>query len=193
MIQFASIDQWPGKRTPNNERKADPFSARLEQTKALLFEELRKINATDVVLQTHFHPAVFSARTGWPYADAEVSDPGVILSFKSKKHGPLSFPCDRFQTFEGNLRALALSLQALRSVDRYGVTRNAEQYAGWKKLEAPRAANHFHTREEAEAFIRSHGGSYREAARRLHPDKSSGDHELFLRLQDAQALIEGAS
>lgn len=32
---------------------------------------------------------------------------------------------------------------------------------------------------------------YRDAARRLHPDSPTGNHELFVRLQQANAMLEG--
>jgi len=59
--------------------------------------------------------------------------PGVIVSFESK-HGPLSYPCDRFDVWRDNVRAVALSLEALRKIDRYGVTQTDEQYRGWQRL-----------------------------------------------------------
>jgi hypothetical protein len=38
--------------------------------------------------------------------------------------------------WQHNVRAIALGLEALRKVDRYGITRRGEQYAGWKALPA---------------------------------------------------------
>jgi hypothetical protein len=50
------------------------------------------------------------------------------------------FAVDKFATWQDNLRAIALGLEALRKVDRYGITKNSEQYTGWKQLEAGPAA-----------------------------------------------------
>src|SRR5579863_10251967 len=55
------------------------------------------------------------------YAGAKLRTQGIILTFNSK-HGPLSYPCDKYSNWQANLRAIALSLEALRAVDRYGVT-----------------------------------------------------------------------
>lgn len=44
------------------------------------------------------------------------------------RRGHLSYPCDTFTTLQDNLRVIALALEALRMVDRYGVTRRGEQY-----------------------------------------------------------------
>lgn len=35
-----------------------------------------------------------------------------------------------------NLRAIALGLEALRKLDRYGITSRGEQYTGWRAIEA---------------------------------------------------------
>ncbi len=46
------------------------------------------------------------------------------------------FPCDRFKHWDDNLRAISLTLERMRAVDRYGVTLNKQQYAGFKALPA---------------------------------------------------------
>jgi hypothetical protein len=190
-IQFGRIEKWPGRPTPNHLRQRSRFDTPFSKTVEQLKEELRRINARDVVIQTTFHSMQFSPRTGWPYADAEPETPQVILSFTSPKNGPLSFPCDTYEAFDCNLRAIVLALEALRAVDRYGVTRNAEQYAGWKKLAAPVESHLFNTAEDAEAFINENGGTYRAAAAKLHPDnKETGSHDLFVKLQAAMAMLE---
>jgi hypothetical protein len=59
-----------------------------------------------------------------------------VLSFDTK-HGRMSMPCDSYTDWEANLRAIALTLECLRTVERYGVTSNRqEQYTGWLKLPA---------------------------------------------------------
>ena len=62
--------------------------------------------------------------------------PGVVVSY-DLPNGSLSFPLRYVLTFDENLRAIGLSLQALRAVDRYGVTKRGEQFTGWKRLPPP--------------------------------------------------------
>ena len=189
-ISFRRIERWPGKPLARHQQKEARFDTPFPKTVEQLKEELRKIGARDVVIQTTFHAMQFSPRTGWPYADAEPETAQVILSFTSK-NGPLSFPCDTYTAFDDNVRAITLALEALRAVDRYGVTRNAEQYAGWKKIAAPAEVHIFNTPEDAEAFINEHGGTYKDAARKLHPDNTeTGSHDLFVRLQAAMMMLE---
>src|SRR6185503_13040226 len=137
-----------------------------------------------------------------PRARAVVRHPGVIVTFDSK-FGPLSYWTDRYTDWEANLRAIALALQALRAVDRYGVAKRGLQYRGYKRLHAGGAAkaNEFTTPEDAARFIGDIAVppldartiltnssffdiAYRLAAKKLHPDnQETGDNERFIRLQ----------
>jgi hypothetical protein len=46
------------------------------------------------------------------------------------------FAVDMFPSWQDNLRAIALGLEALRKVERYGIANRGEQYAGWAQLTA---------------------------------------------------------
>lgn len=67
-------------------------------------------------------------RDGWPRRDARPAHPGVIIEFDSR-HGWLRYYDDQYTTWQDNLRALALSLEALRALGRWGALRG-EQYVG---------------------------------------------------------------
>lgn len=69
-------------------------------------------------------------------ANARPFSPRVVVSFEHPTAGWLRYPCDTFSDHLDNIRAIALALEALRAVERYGVVRRAEQYAGWKALPA---------------------------------------------------------
>jgi hypothetical protein len=206
--RFVPLESWPGK--PTRPRKDSRFRAPYLDTLDLLEFELKEIHAKEILIQAFFTRDQLR-NDSWPKGNAVPSDVGVIVSFDSPK-GPLSFPCDTFNTFDCNLRAIALALQALRAVDRYGVTQSNEQYKGWARLPAP-ADQPFRTKEDAADFlisqanpemtdragfvrsaVLSHGpardGAYKAAAKRLHPDANGGSHEMFVRLQAAMKLLE---
>lgn len=126
---------WPGPMV--GQRRRSPFRAGQSATLLLLEGELDHLSASGAVLELAVSEDDLR-RDGQPRANAHIAHPGVILSFDSR-HGPLSFPCDTYTDWHDNLRAIALALQALRQVDRYGVTSRAEQYSGWKQL-GPTAA-----------------------------------------------------
>jgi hypothetical protein len=197
--RFVPITQWPGKPTPSYQRKQAQFRANYVQTLDLLEYELGKLHAKEILIQAHFrHEDI--RNDGWPKNTAQATDDGVILSFDSPK-GPLSFPCDRFNSYDDNLRAIALALEALRAVDRYGVTQHNEQYKGWAQIAAPKKMS---VQEAAEVLERYSGihwqaiirdpqtfqRAYRLAATGTHPDKPAGSNERFLEVNQAKEIIE---
>lgn len=202
-LRFRPIQQWPGDLTRS--RRRSPFEATLSATQDLLTRELRALNAKTVVIQLAIGEMDLR-NDGLPRASSRPAHPGVILSLESP-YGPLSYPCDQFGDWQSNLRAIALALEALRKVDRYGVTKNGEQYKGWRQLGAGTTTS----KSDAARFIGEHSDAipeavramdlgdqdaittcYRRAARKLHPD-AGGDAEMFRKLQEAKAILTGAT
>ncbi|KQU30311.1 MULTISPECIES: hypothetical protein [unclassified Rhodococcus (in: high G+C Gram-positive bacteria)] len=208
-LTLRPITNWPG--TFTKERRRSNFSAPWRSTLELLDRELYYLGPgtrnAPAVMQIAMREQDFRL-DGLPRANARPEHPGIILSVESTK-GPLSFPSDRFTTWQDNLRAIALSLEALRKVDRYGVTRNAEQYTGWKAIgsgaggaiEQPL----FASADAAERFLRdlspmprSEGAPnttqsvYRRAAASAHPDRRNGDRSLWDKVEAAAELLRVA-
>lgn len=220
ILTFRPIKVWPaGWEEPGRTRGNSPFSATYDATLRLLDDELSHLGATGVSLQV-----AASERDcrldGQLRANARVTHPGVILTVETKQHGTLVYACDRFQAatwkrnalagWQVNLRAIALGLEALRKVERYGIAERGQQYAGYRELGAGTPmgpATSTMTVEEAARFIAAHSDSpedrlvdveadpffatalYREAAKRLHPD-AGGDPELFKRLVEAKDVLD---
>ena len=206
-VTLRPIERWP--QPPTTDREASPFRATLGDTIKLLIRELRMLSARNVVLQIAIREGGFR-QDGLPRADARAEHPGVILSFDCR-HGSLSYPCDRYRDWQCNLRAVALSLEALRAVDRHGVTKRAEQYRGWQALPAGDAAPPGYVAvpgselEGAARFIANlhptlTWGSvlkspvafrdcYREVVRAIHPDRG-GDHDTFVFFEQAAAKLK---
>lgn len=211
-MRVRPIVQWPGTLTRNRQRSN--FSASFGSTIDLLWRELYQLSAANVVLQIAMSERDFRI-DGYPRAQARAEHPGIIVTLDSK-HGPLSYPCDRFTDWQDNLRAVALALEALRKVDRYGVTKRGEQYAGWKQLPGGTPMPAAMTRDEAayviarasnpnerEENLRSwcprlitepdmRAAEYRQAARRSHPDVG-GTTEAFQRVEQAKRVLDGAA
>lgn len=197
--EFRPIDVWPGEKTSQHALKRSLFSASWSKTLDLLERELGYLKAKNIVIQVAV--GLHQIRNdGMLYASARPDWPGIILSFDSKI-GPLSYPCDKFNDWQANVRAVALSLEALRSVDRYGVTRRAEQYKGWARLPGPQEVTlgqvdaakvlceaagvplaRFTSRDEMEAI-------YRRAVSATHPD-TGGNAELFKKVQAAKEILD---
>jgi hypothetical protein len=211
--RFVPLTNWPKTETPRHKQRVATFRASYAGTLDLLERELAALYARNITIQAYFRREDIR-NDGWPKSSAVPTASGVVLSFDVRSKPAegevypkavvteLSFPCDTFTTFDDNLRAIALALEALRKIDRYGVTPGHEQYKGWAQL--PAASNPANMScDEAAAFIAQYSGytiygvfndltgAYRSAAAKLHPDnKQNGSHEQFLRLQRAKEILE---
>jgi hypothetical protein len=197
-LRFVPLPAWPPPATAD--RKSSPFRSTYSATLDLLENELFQLDARGIVIEAGF--ALADLRNdGWPRAGAKPIHPGIRLRFQS---GAQQFvmPCDTFSAWADNLRAIALSLEALRRINRYGVTRKREQYQGFAALPAGEAHVAGPPRPEAEALFlaRLIGGNdigdvanvtrailadpeaFREASRkaihRAHPDTGGSDDLL---------------
>jgi len=185
-------------------RKRSSFDANmLTKTTKLLKREAGMLGAAQVVVQVDGpvrqdgQPAVTRLRT-----------PAVSVFIQSR-HGPLRYDVDTFDHWEDNLRGVALGLEALRAVDRYGVTKRGEQYPGWKALppgtsvatampamSATEAAGI--VVETAKSMVepdlvlqdsRLYSSLWRDAVKNAHPDRG-GDRQAWDRLQVAKTVLD---
>jgi hypothetical protein len=107
---------------------------------------------------------------GAPRANAPApSHPGVEISFDSR-YGRLSYATDVFFDWKDNVRAIAKGLEALRDLNRWGVAKRGQQYAGFALLTAGPGLEE-RGRQLVERF-----GSVKEALRHTHPD--TGDYDM---------------
>ena len=195
-MKVAPIRQWPGELTRH--RKSSPFRAGLSDTLDVLDREIWQL--TDTRSQRDSAELLIAIPAGdlWrldgkPRAHAVAEHPGVIFSIDSR-HGHLSYPCDTFTTWQDNLRAIALALEALRKVDRYGVTKRGEQYRGFLAIEATTTPAGFDSATHARDWLTaswpadSLRASLRRAQREAHPD-AGGDAAAFQRVSLAEARL----
>lgn len=196
-----------------------PFGARWEHTLNQLDTEMRALGVHDeFVLQVDV-TAQDLRLDGELRADARPATAAVAIAIDTRHRGPLLFVCGRFDRWQDNVRAITLGLEALRRVDRYGITQAAEQYRGFSALPpgTPMPAARMSI-DAAAQFLIDHGETdgctepadlsvltddtdplhdqliaeyYRRAAKRLHPD-SGGDPALFRQLTDARKILTGA-
>jgi hypothetical protein len=187
------------------------FTVTWSQAEQLLLAELRHLSAREIVLELDL-PETAIRLDGRPRADARAASPAVRLAFESKQ-GPLVYATDKFrrpsyrwnkgmqENWQHNVYAIAKSLEALRLVDRYGVTGRGEQYTGFKALGAGRAmpASHM-TSEQADAVLWevselgreltwSREARWKKARARAHPDRHNGDRTLWDQVEQAAVVL----
>jgi len=207
-IVYKALVRWPGDLTESRRRSRFGDVA-WGKTLKVLDRELALLGASNIIFQVAVEDHDIRLDGGLR-AGSKKEHPGVIITFDSI-HGPLSYWTDEYDEFADNVRAIALSLEALRAVDRHGVNKKGSQYEGYKRLpgvgETGNGRPRLETPEQAAKFVAKHvdvpkellmsnkfvwEASYKEAAKRLHPDnKETGDDELFVELQDAAVILKG--
>lgn len=205
-VRPLSDRSWP---RPASAREPSRFGTSAGQTRDrwwartldLLARELAALEARDVVLGVDVEDRHIRL-DGKLRADARPDSPAVELAFDSG-HGPLLYRSDRFTgsapTYQHNVRAIALTLEALRSVDRYGAASTGQQYTGWKTITAEPAPNLQLDPWQvlAELANTDPGESAPQARlvtlarRNAHPDHG-GTRETWQRFQDAHAAVRAA-
>lgn len=221
-IMYRPMVRWADPVT--DPRVDSPFKSGWTDTLDLLRREVDMLSISrdeDCVIEVDTAGGNIRADGGMR-ADAKVIFDGVIVSFDSR-FGPLRYATDTFRRaswqsnrmagWQCNVRAIALGLEALRKVDRYGISRRGEQYTGWKALGSgvPMPAVQM-TWDEAcrvledgaclapgvvskhrsdNSFLAHVAVAYRRAALKSHPDVG-GDPEVFKRVTEARDLLTGA-
>lgn len=194
-LQIRPIDVWPG--ALKSWRKSSQFKSTWDKTLALLDRELTNLKASSYLLQMAVSESDIGIH-GQLKAGARLKHPGVILCVDTP-HGALQMPCDTYGDWRENVRAIALSLEALRAVNRYGVSQHAEQYRGWMKLAPPDGFNSPGTAREWLASLltlditalgtrESVERAIRQAEMKTHPDRG-GDPRAFHKVQKARELL----
>lgn len=220
-LTYRPIGEWPGKLTAS--RTYSPFDASWEATLELLEREvgyLSKVNTryhhAEAVVQIAV-PEGSIRQDGQLRAGTKIAHPGVILNIDTPT-GALRFSCDRFEPhnykplngWQVNMRAIALGLEALRKVQRYGIGTGDEQYRGYSALPpgTPMPPAKMTAEQAAEWLVeQAHGNPdgaltqvviadrdyattlYRRLAKTMHPD-NGGDPALFRKLTEAREVLD---
>lgn len=180
--EIRPLGVWTQPRT--TVRPSCRFRAPWTATLDLLERETDMLGARLVVLQVDVTDAEIR-RDGMLRANTRIVFPGVKVSFDSM-HGSMTYATDRYDEWKDNVRAIALSLEALRAVNRYGVTGSGEQYRGFVAIEA-KAAGVPLDLAEAKALIDSYG-DVKAALLATHPDRG-GNVDDFHRVQEARRVL----
>lgn len=163
---------WP---YPDGRHQDSRFKTTWASSLALLDLEIGRIDGSGVEIGVVAAPEQFSL-AGQPKGNFKVLHPGVEVSFDVPKRGRLTFHTNVFPKIHDNVHAVARGLEALRLVERYGITTADEQYVGFQQLASgaiPNAPDPERGKRLAEA-----AGGLKAAIKAHHPDTGGDARDL---------------
>jgi hypothetical protein len=127
------LPAWPYEPRP---KRPSRFDSTWEATLDKLEREIAAISGTDVVIGIVCDESQISmSGTLKNGSRASLRHPGVEVSFEVPGGRRMVFHTDTYSHLVWNIRAVALGLEALRAVERHGITSNVgEQYAGFAAI-----------------------------------------------------------
>lgn len=169
---------WPNGQPRAKWRGSSRFKVGFSESLRRALNELKLLGAQSVVVSSNIPTRL----DGLPYANmAEPRDPGIAVWFDRNVRGadgkttkrPFVIACDTYARARENMRAIAATVEALRTIDRHGASTMLEQaFTGFAAL--PPAAS---SKPWWVVLGVSEGCSlgqaqdaYRELARIHHPD-----------------------
>jgi len=172
--------QWP-KAWPKTEIKQDSrFRQTLSAALNKLKDECKRLGGKELVLSSNYvlgteHP----------------KESGVVAYFNLDQK-PIAIPCDRWRAVEDNVYAIAMTIEAMRGMERWGAKHMiTAMFSGFKSLPEKSGGKNPHailglsmlnpTAEQITA-------AYKQKAKTAHPD-AGGSAEAWAELRDAHDLL----
>ncbi len=169
---------WPVgyKKTVN--RIQSRFKQTMDGSQRALRDEIKRLGGTHLIVSSNI-PVRQDGGLYTVYMDRKIDDPGVAVYFKYKGKD-IAMCCDKYTRVWENVFALAQSIDAIRSMERWGVSDFIEraftgfaalpesqsderfyhkQYTCWEILQIPYGSSHGEIRK-----------AYRMLVKTVHPD-----------------------
>lgn len=195
--------QWPDAWKRTTSRRRSPFKIHNDTAMELLFGELRRFGARQVVVSSNLPVRA----DGLPYAGQPslLPDPGVAVYYATDKFKEQTLACDKWISVHHNMYAIARTIESWRRIERDGASQILERaFAAfgalpaasnvppvrpwWEVLALPKEALSFATLVMVEA-------QYRDLASKAHPDRGGSDAamaELNRAREEAKQHFKGA-
>lgn len=176
---------WPAGRPRTKRTERSRFGVKFSTARNQIVNSIRLLGGKAMILSTN----IPTKRDGLPYAiQTQPDDTGVAVYF-TYKGKQMCFACDRWNKVEDNLRAVALTIEGLRGIARWGTGDMMEAaFTGFTALPNPDrtiswmevlgfAAGSVVTLDDAES-------AYKRLRSAHHPDKG-GSADQFNAVQQA--------
>lgn len=182
---------WPNawKRTPDSARNHLQGEVTFGTALNRLLRELRLMGVEDHAIT--ISSDVPLRADGFPRADrGEPQDPGIAVYFKFDGRD-LSFACDSYKTTRDNLRALALTIEALRGIQRWGASDLMDRaFRGFAALPERATSPWKETlgfKTDEKITVEKIETRFRDLVKKHHPDYG-GNEETFRQIVEARSI-----
>ncbi|MBV1778714.1 J domain-containing protein [Paeniglutamicibacter sp. ABSL32-1] len=175
---------WPRTEKPQRSSFKTPLAAAREELKT----ELRRLKATNVVISTN----IIVNQDGTYRSKQRIPDDRGVAVYFNLAGEAQCFPCDRWLQVEDNLHAVALSIHAIRGLERWGAQEMVNAaFRGFKALPAQTIVTPYQARLWYDVLEVSPTASpqiikaaYRQQLLKHHPDQG-GELAAFNEVQKA--------
>jgi hypothetical protein len=168
---------WP--KTEPYSRGTPRFQTDLPRALANLKKQIELMGGKSLVLSSNYTLGANNPK-----------EPGVVAYFEWQQI-PMAIPCDRWSRIEANVQAIALTVEAMRGMERWGAKHMIKaMFSGFKALPQSTDGDWWTvlgvSRGSSPELVKA---AYRELVKRHHPD-AGGNAETFRRVQAAYEQFE---
>jgi len=168
--------QWPAgwPRTEPQRREHSKFKTTLTAAISNMTTEIKRMGGTAIILSSNC-----------ALGQTNATDPGVVVYFQWQGTA-MAVPCDRWNRVDANVQAIALTIEAMRGMERWGAKHMIRaMFSGFKQLTSGSRRPWWDVMGIlADSPTDLVHARYRELAKQRHPD-TGGNGELFATLQNA--------
>lgn len=179
--------QWPAAWPRTEIRKSAVFKVNMNKAVDDLYNELEALGADNIVVSSNLQVRL----DGRPLSKQRVQeDPGVAVYFEYEGRSQC-IPCDKWTNVKDNIRAIGLTVEALRGLERWGAKEMVNAaFQGFTALpaQAGRGSEEWWQVLGLAGPTKSRDDiteAYKKAVRTAHPDGGGSDQE-FQRVQEAR-------
>lgn len=189
--------QWPAGWPRTRARKSSgQFKVSADAARKDLIAEIHAMGGRYPVISSNI-PTRRDGGFNATAAKGFFGDPGVAVYFE-REGKPFAFACDTYDSVRANVRAIGLTLAALRGMERWGVSDAMERaFTGFEQLPHPDAITKRHWRQVFGLPPTTHVTPFtietlfKQLAKERHPDHG-GSHELMAELNTAYEEAKAA-
>lgn len=184
---------WPAGWTRCKYPQHSRFACTFASARDSILHEIHLMGGRNPIISTNNE----LRRDGLPYANARQPEDKSVAVYFTYKNEQVVFACDKWNKIEHNLQAIRKTIEAMRGVERWGVSDMLKRaFTGFKALpENESVGNGWWEILEVDMLATSAivKTAYYNKAKKFHPDnQETGDAEKFKQIKAAYDVYNNA-